>query len=340
MVLAVLIGPPLQFFSFLADTGNVDRAFALTFNIAAFGTGYTISTFLGVLTQSAWLLTLFVVFFLPRFIKRRILGYESGLVKLSPEGSEGMSKYFSGIYSIRPVLILTAIITLISIPYLLLQAGLVQGPFSVVYQIYSNLIVSVIFSEFIWVYFRALWGLYKLGKEPLVLTSDESDLMLGLRPIGSTSFSLFLAYMSVIGLSSSGIMLTPTPDPTSLAALVVLAVLSGVMFVLPLNSIHRRMLDTKRRKEGELYAEFARLSALDHGAEREIDLLRSMRDVQLLQIRRERLSKTPTWPFDTVVFGRFAAIILSVTAILLSRMIAVFLRILTSSQALTRQSLF
>ena len=57
------------------------------------------------------------------------------------------------------------------------------------------------------------------------------------------------------------------------------------------------------------------------------EVLKSIKDLQFLKIRKEYVWNIPTWPFDTGVLGRVAAIVLSVTAILLSRIITVRLGI-------------
>ena len=326
LILSFLVGPPMQFISALADTGSLDRAFLFTFNPSTGASGEFTTSTLGIVFQLTWTLNLFVVYYLPRFMRTRLTEYESHLAPVSSGGVVSIARHFDAIYRFWPVIVLAAVLSTLSWTYVSLQLVYIVGVVSLSYLLLSNGLVMVIFSGFIWVYFSALWGLYKLGKEPLMLKSVDADVMLGLRPIGSISFSLFLAFISVVVLSLIGVLVNP--DTVSLASLFVLALLGGVMFFLPLNSFHKQMLAVRRKEEGDLFQRLAEMSNRgEGGAEQEVDLLRSIRDVQLLQMRKDRLSKVPTWPFDTQLFGRFAAIILSVTAILLSRIISVFLHI-------------
>lgn len=318
----------MQFVSATLDTGSLDQAFQFTFNQFPQGNGIpaVVSTTYGVLTQLTWTLTLFVVLYLPRPLTARLLAYGESLVPLSSDGDALVKRVFSGLYRVRPVLIVLVPLTLTSVQYLQTQALHTVGLVSNVYLIFSNTLVTLLFSAFIWLYFRGLWALYKLGKEPLSLKSVETDVMFGLRPIGSISFTLFLSYFCVIGLSVVGVYISP--DPISVSALFILSILGGAMFFLPLNSFHKRMVLEKRNEERKLYQRLSSVSqGAETGGESEVALLKSLREVQLLQIHKDRLSKAPTWPFDTGVFGRFAAIILSITAILLSKIIAVFLHI-------------
>lgn len=321
IVLSILIGPPMQFLSGFIDTGSLQKAFSFTFNLAAAGSGIvTLSSFQGVVAQSAWSLTLFSNLYLQRFMRTKLVSYESNLIPISPTGEATMNRHFGGVYRILPVIIMGVLITLLSGPYIFVQASQLQGSATFVYQAVSNPLVSVLFGGFIWVYFRALWGLYKLGKEPLKLAPSDEDRMLGVKPIGSISFSLFLAYNVVIGLSVLGLF--ESPDPVSIGALLGLAFLGGVMFFLPLNGIHKRMSENKETEEKQLQLRLTKLSNGVEGETGQVEILKSLRDVQLLKIKRENVSRLPTWPFDTGVLGKFLAIILAVVATLVARLIA------------------
>ena len=151
--------------------------------------------------------------------------------------------------------------------------------------------------------------------------------MLGARPIGSISLTLFLAYNLFVGLSTLGILLAP--DPVGFAILLVLAILGGLMFILPLNNIHKRMAAVKQNERQKLFEHFSALSgpSEDGSGDKTDNLLRSIRDAQILQFRKEFAAGIPTWPFDTSILGRFEAVVLFVTAILLSRTITVTLHL-------------
>src|SRR5947209_17746196 len=77
-------------------------------------------------------------------------------------------------------------------------------------------------------------------------------------------------------------------------------------------------------------------SAAEQIPDRAEKILGQLRDTQILQIKRDYVSRLPTWPFDTPILGKFAAIALSVAAILISKIISLPFRIETSRAILPR----
>jgi hypothetical protein len=55
--------------------------------------------------------------------------------------------------------------------------------------------------------------------------------------------------------------------------------------------------------------------------------LARLTDLQQLEVLDRKISALPTWPFDIQVVSKFITIVLSVTAVLLSRVITGFLHI-------------
>ncbi|HEV2118914.1 MAG TPA: hypothetical protein VGS11_02215 [Candidatus Bathyarchaeia archaeon] len=55
--------------------------------------------------------------------------------------------------------------------------------------------------------------------------------------------------------------------------------------------------------------------------------LSRLTDLQEVEMLDRKIASLPTWPFDIQVVSRFITIVLSVTAVLLSRLITNFLRI-------------
>ncbi|QQG48776.1 MAG: hypothetical protein HY247_00165 [archaeon] len=317
-VFAVLLGPPAQFVAIFIDTGSLDAAFKLTFL-----TGYssfsvvTTSVESGVAAQTIFTLSTFTVMYMPKFVRTKVEEYEAELTALAPDGPRTLRKVFGGISSLKPMLVVSAVLGLASVEYVYSLLGLATGPLMEIYVAVSNTVVSVVFGVFVWVYFRTLWGLYRLGKEDLKLTSAEVDPMLGVRPIGSISFTLFISYTAVI--LFVGAVVVIIADPFSIAAVLVLEVVGAIMLFLPLNSVHKMMLAGKRQERRRIAEGLARVSGPAGDAD---SLLRDIKEVQMLQLRRDMVSAVPTWPFDTGVLGRFTAIVLSVVAILLSRIIS------------------
>jgi hypothetical protein len=338
IVLSVLLGPPVQFLSVLLDTRNLEKATAFALN-TVFGTFQStkVSTEQGLAQQTIFTLIIFAVLYMAHFMRSRLLAAEPALIPIVPAGEETFHKSFGGVSRVLPQLVMAIPLGLLSIPYLLNQSLFEVGPVFLSYLVLSNLILTLVFGTFVWVYLRSLWGLYQLGNEPLTLKPYHEDPMLGVRPIGSISLALFLAYNVVIGLSVLSILVAP-PDPVGLAAITLLALLGGAMFILPLYSVHRKMAAEKANERTKVFEDFARLfdrpqeeSASDDGSSSSsnsaTDLLRGIRDTQILQLRREYISSIPTWPIDTGIIGRFAAIIISVFTVILARLVQIALHL-------------
>ena len=326
VLLTVLIGPPLLFVSALADTNSLDKAFSFTF-LTAYGTfnSTRVAPLVGIMNQIFWTASLLVVLYMTGFMRKKLQAYEADLMPLVPAGGETLHKAFGGVFRLFPVLAVSMVLGLTSITYVSSSASMVPGGVTLVFVLISNAAVTVLFASFIWVYFRSLFGLYRLGKEPLQFSRHDKDPMLGLKPVGSISFSLFFSYSAVIGFVTLGLLVVP--DAVSLVSIFVLELLGGVMFFLPLNSVHKRMVAMKRTERMRLVQKTSEL--IDGDAKRlgTEELLKGIREAQFLQLQKDYVSTLPTWPFDTGILGRFAAIILSVIAILLSSIISVNLHL-------------
>jgi hypothetical protein len=254
-------------------------------------------------------------------MRLRIVKEEPELAHLMPSGEETFHRAFGAVSNPLPQVLLSVVFFLISIPYFLSPTAKI-GPISLVYQLGSNGVLSVIFSGFLWMYFRSLWGVYKLGKEPLKLRPYREDHMLGVRPIGSIALTLFVAFILVASFNTIGLLLSP--DPISVVVLSGFLTFGVAMFFLPLNSIHKTMAEEKRNLISKVQQKFALLASLvgDQTPGGTEMLLRQLRGTQILQIDREYISNVSTWPFDTPILGKFAAIALSVVAILISKLVA------------------
>ena len=153
------------------------------------------------------------------------------------------------------------------------------------------------------------------------------DPFLGLKPLGALSLSLAFSYFGFIGLFLLVLSASPGMPPTAdvigvggfLSGLVLLGL---VLFFLPLRGLHRRMVEQKRQemtrlrpKLGPIYEERAGESPLDVAHLVRIDMM------------DRKVTSMAIWPYDVGILGRLSAITLSVTAILISRIIALVFHI-------------
>ena len=100
ILVAVLVGPPMQFFSALADTGSLDKAFSFTFLVAySNATNPTaVPLVQGLTAQAFWTASIFIVVYAPSFMRGKLAAYEADLVPLAPLGEETIRKAFGGVF--------------------------------------------------------------------------------------------------------------------------------------------------------------------------------------------------------------------------------------------------
>lgn len=105
------------------------------------------------------------------------------------------------------------------------------------------------------------------------------------------------------------------------------------MFFLPLNSVHSVMQSEKAGHQAELSRQLmtVKLSSRTHSSNGPAsleDLRESISDLVRLkdvEMTERKLASTPTWPFDIQLTAKLITITLSVTAVLLTRLITDYL---------------
>ncbi len=303
----------------------MSEAFRLTFNLNY--TGSSIPSQLGVITQSVWFITIFSLINITQFMRLKLVATEPELISLSPEGEETVHRAFRLVPKIVPQAILGILFISASLPSLNSSITFAAGPFFGIWNFISTVLLDLMFGCFIWIYASSLWGLHKLGKEPLKLKPYFEDTMLGAKPVGSIALTLFLSYFTIVGIGTLGILIAP--DPLGTVMLTGFIVAGVALFFLPLNSIHRRMQREKHIQQASIRRELALLNAPTNPIEPKLqrDTLLRVSELMALQMRRDDASKISTWPLDTTILSRFAAVIISLITILISRVIIVALKL-------------
>ena len=189
----------------------------------------------------------------------------------------------------------------------------------------------LVLASFIYVYAYSMYSIYKMGNLPLNLKPFTEDRTLGLRPFGAVSLRLTLVYLSVVVLA----LFSSTQDPGGLGvtgsgglflilSFAGLGSASTILFILPLVGLHRRLVKEKREELRWL-------------GPRRTEIVRQMKgrgegafDAQLLdeydrigQVEKD-INQIHNWPLDISILARLLAVILSITAIVLSRVLANF----------------
>ncbi len=175
-------------------------------------------------------------------------------------------------------------------------------------------------------------GLHELGREPLKLKPYYEDNLLGTRPLGSLSLTLALAYFVGLGLGifSVSFALTLSQQRTLILGILFSFLFLGVaLFVLPLRSVHRRMIQVKRREQLLLRNQFSETfrAFTNPGPEDMRQILIRMANMHAFEATEKKVASIATWPFDTAILGRLTAIILAVMATIIARFIIVALHL-------------
>jgi hypothetical protein len=279
------------------------------------------------------LLLPFYLFIMVRYMRLRVVSSEAPIAARLSGGVQDYERAFGRMTQQVPVIILTLLLgTFLLASYAFAGVlspipGIILGNIIVVY------LNALAFSTYLWEFLTASLGLHRLGGESLRLGSFLEDRMMGSKPMGNLALSLTAVYFGGLLLTDLLFSTFLPPSATGTASFLVLVLLGVVLFFLPLNSIHAKMQAEKRRLMQDVVARYPRLNQDQSqlkGTATMDDVhtrLARLTDLQEVEMLDRKIASLPTWPFDIQVVSRFITIVLSVTAVLLSRVITNFLHI-------------
>ncbi len=285
------------------------------------------------------------LFYTPRYMRNRLLKSEAQLTGLLPGGEEDFHKLFGRVSALKPQLATWALFSIalfaeINIVPLLLPAPATAQSTSVPVTVLGNEIFTVanlllffvatlVLSSTAWVYYCVLKGIHRMGNAALNFSPFYRDSFLGLKPVGSLALSLAAAYFGFEAfLIAAGFASTPTlADLFTVGGLLIGLVAMGVLaFFLPLRKLHGRMAQEKASERVKLSERFALILDQNRGMTEQSTDEKAL-EVLKLDLMDRKVSSIATWPFDFQILGKLTIITLSVTAALLTRFIALFLRV-------------
>lgn len=272
----------------------------------------------------------FYLFYIIRYLRLRVVRAEPRIIPIVQDGEKAYHSFFGRLSDARPVILLGIVLEILA-----LLAGGINPSFSVltIYNITTQFILLLSFATLIWEYSISSWGLHELGRSQLRLKSFLEDRFMGARSIGNVALSLTLAYLGglILFLLDSATFLPLSPG--LLGFFLILLGLGVGMFFLPLNSVHGKMQAEKAEQQRTLGHQFL---AMKHGSEpsssndpvleRQSPIEELVR-LKNLEITERKLASTATWPFDAQLLAKLITIIVSITAVLLSRVITDLLHI-------------
>ena len=281
-------------------------------------------------------------FYAPRYMRRRLVETGRALSNLLPDRDAEFHRIFAEVAAPRPqvvawILFLVALLAAVSVPAIM---GTGPSPFvfnagagtalefvAGVFGIASLAVATLALSSVVWTFWSISLGIHRFGQAPLALRPYYEDPFLGLKPLGALSLSLAFSYFGFIGLFLLVLSASPgTPTTADVVGvggfLSGLVVLGLVLFFLPLRGLHRRMVDEKRQEMTRLRPKLSPIyeGGSDHGPQDVAHLIR-------VDMMDRKVAAMAIWPYDVGILGRLSAITLSVTAILISRIIALVFHI-------------
>jgi hypothetical protein len=339
LVLSIIFGPLGAILSVYLHTNNLDEAISKTIYLFF---GMKPELWQSIIGLGLLFVILYFFLYMIRYMRLKLVAAEQQVLPILPKGEETFHDVFGKVSRHGPPLL----IDIILISFFLLQSFPTipenfvyfgTDPANLVFLVVAFPIWFLIFGTFAWVYFSSIRGLYELGKTSLELRSFHEDRMLGVRPMGSLSLSLAFTYFTGLGiLALMPIVMSPNPSAAFYVILLSALTLLGVFFFfLPLNAIHRKMVNEKKLEQkalGEKLIEAinSQNTFTNKGAESSLaevkEILINLTKVLTIDTTKEEVANIPTWPFDTQILSRLSAIIFSVTAILIANFILGVLR--------------
>ena len=277
-------------------------------------------------------------------MRQKLLKSETYLSRLLPGGEEDFHKLFGRVSALKPQLVAWAVVSILLLtefniiplifPGPAAQTVVSSGPRTALGQgastltgLFQFLVTTLVLSSLAWVYYGVLRGLHRMGSAALNFSPFYKDQFLGLKPVGSLALSLAAAYFGFEVLFIAAGLASPPSfiDLIEVGGLLVGLVCIGVLaFFLPLRKLHERMALQKSLERAKL-AE--RLALVVEPARPEQKSEGDAVEVLKLDLMDRKVSSIATWPFDFQILGKLTIIILSVTTALLTRFIALFLRL-------------
>ena len=281
-------------------------------------------------------------FYAPRYMRTKLLEAGRSLPALMPKNDAGFRTTFRGVASVRPqvatwIVFLAALLLALNVAVAFGGSSTfrfnIGGSFSLleflatIVDIVSLAVVTLALSSVVWTYWSISTGMRRFSGAPLELRPYYEDPFLGLRPVGSLALSLATVYFGFIALFLLS-LLTSASTPTIgdlvgvggfLFALISLGVL---LFFVPLTKLHRRMMAEQRTARAALNPQLRMLFQESPN--------RSSGDVEhvlRVDLMDRKVASMALWPYDVGILGRLSVIAVSVTAILISRIIALVFHI-------------
>lgn len=200
---------------------------------------------------AAWIVLALYALWMVRAVRLRVLAAEGTVAPLVPGGPETYRAAFGGLAAPAPPLLTGLLLAVATHPFTATALREAAGPWEFAYDVVRTLLVFVIYGAALWAYVAALWGVHALGRIPLYRRPLSEDSMVGLRPTGALALSITFLYFGWLAILVVIALVNPV-YPQLVLVLIGLTVLGVVLFVWPLDGVHRQMAAVKGEQMASL----------------------------------------------------------------------------------------
>lgn len=264
--------------------------------------------------------SLFLDLYLVRYLRRKMHAAESKLSALAADGPAAYARAFRVMGGTAGIVFFALVFFIL---YFLPRAQIATDPVSLWGIGVLTVIVSLVYGTAFWTYLSGLWGVYRYGRERLILRPFYEDRLLGLRPLGRVVTTFALIFSVAITVTLGGEFVVGAAD--SIAINLGIIALGVAMLFLPLRGIHSMMAHVKEEERAKLSSIGKGLLTEavyeEHGGEPSLSRIQELLEIQRFQLLKTEAWNISEWPFEPGSVERLIAIMLAIFGVLLGRLL-------------------
>jgi len=263
--------------------------------------------FTGVPAVSLPLLMANVVFMLlaARFIQDRTKRLGEYTASLGVDVESDQTGMLTGMKPIAAVWVLLLLVTSLVIDPLVFN--LYYSPFQALERLLVTGYLRFIQATFLWSLAFSMYLIYRWGKLPIRLKSFAEDRTLGLRPYGSASLHFVTLYVLAMLLTFPVFVYK---SEAVVWSQLIFSLLGLAVFLVPLFSLRKRLVDAKREKLSWIVRRHRRaIESIEACGDGPIDIALVNELIAVDNIRND-LKRISGWPFNAEVVVRLVTVVL------------------------------
>jgi hypothetical protein len=263
--------------------------------------------------------SLFLDLYLVRYLRRKIHAAEPKLSVLAADGTTAYGRAFRVMGGTGGIAFFALVFFVLYFPT---RAQVAPDPISLLGMAVVTLIATLVYGTAFWTYLSGLWGVYRFGRERLILRPFYEDRLLGLRPLGHIVTTFALIFSVAITVTLGGEFLAGATD--SIVTNLGIVALGVAMLFLPLRGIHSMMAYVKHEEQTRLSLkgkELPREAMYDESeGEPSLSRIQGLLEIQRFQLLKVEASNISEWPYEPGSVERLVAILLAIFGVLLGRL--------------------